>query len=725
MNIKNSLLYTIIAGLFVVPFIAFFVPEAMYFPFISGKGFLFRILVEVLFGLYVFLAVTSPEYRPKMSWITKAVGVFTLVIFIADLLGENSFKSIWSNYERMEGFVLIAHLALYYIVASSVLKTEVLWNRFWNTSIISSVVMSLFAVMQLMGKSAINQGGVRVDGTLGNSSYFAIFLVFNIFLCLYMFFRPLQASWKKWVYGLAGVLQIYILYFTATRGAILGFIGGLALAGLLIAFKEKENAKYKKYAYGLLIALTVFIGGFILAKDTSFVKNSPVLSRFSSLSIAELETQGRYFVWPMAMKGVLERPLLGWGQENFSFVFNKYYDPRMFGQEQWFDRTHNVFLDWMIAGGLLGFLAYTSMFVALLYMIWRKHNYLNIAEKSIFTGLISAYIFHNMFVFDNLISYILFFSVLAFVHSISVMNFEPAGKFYTKHFSADARNYVILPIVAIVVAGGIYFVNIPAINTNLTLIQSMTPQGKSGAEKNLALFKQTFDYNSFGSTEALEQLVQVTSQISVSQAPESIKKEFYNFTKLKIEEKIKQTPNDTRYLVFAGSFFNRFQQYDEAIKYLEAAVKESPKKQTIYFELGTAYLGKGDKQKMFEVFKQAYDLEPSSPESQIIYTVGAIYTKNAEVLKEMSLKISKDIIVSDDRFFRAYSDTGDYQTVILILTTRLVKEPNNAQYKLSLALAYANIGQKQKAIDLIQEVIKDNPTFKDQGDAFTKEIQKS
>jgi len=723
MKIKNIFAYTIIGGLFLVPFISFIVPGSMYFPFIAGKGFAFRILVEILFGFYAFLAFIAPEYRPKMSWITKAIGIFVVVIFVADLLGANAYKSFWSNYERMEGFVLMAHLALYYIVASSVLNTTSRWHQFFNISIISSVIMSFYGVLQLMGKVAINQGGVRVDGTIGNASYLAIYLVFNIFLCLYMLTQRGQEKWKRWLYGLAGLLEIYILYFTATRGAILGFIGGLVLIGLFIAFGEKENLKFRKYAYALLIAMVLFVGGFLLIRNTPFVKTNPVLSRFSSLSTAEFKTQGRYFVWPMAIKGVLERPLLGWGQENFNFVFNKYYDPRMYAQEQWFDRTHDIVLDWLIAGGILGFLAYASMYVALFYLIWRKKSGLTLVEKSILTGMISAYIFHNIFVFDNLISYIMFFSVLGFVHSASVSKTEPTGKFYTKILPSDVIGYAVAPVIVLFVACGVYFINIPAMEANLTLIQSMQPQSIGGVEKNLELFKKTFAYNSFGSSEALEQLIQVSAQISSSQTADSIKQKFYDFTKEKVEEKIKQTPKDARYLVFAGNFFNRFGQYDEAIKYLENAVKESPKKQPIYFELGTAYLGKGDKEKMFETFKRAYDVEPNSPESQIIYAIGAIYTKNTEVLKEMSPKISPETVISDNRFLRAFADVGDYQTVITILTTRLQREPTNTQYKLSLASAYATIGQKQKAIDLLNEIIRDNPGSKDQMEQYIKQLQ--
>jgi len=721
MTTKKILSYAVWGGLFLVPFIAFIVPGNMFFPFISGKGFAFRILVEILFGLYALLAFMAPEYRPKCSWITRAVGVFALAILVADLLGANVFKSLWSNYERMEGFVLIAHLVLYYIVASSFFRTAKDWYQWFNVSLIASVMMSLYGVLQLAGKITINQGGARLDGTFGNSSYFAIYLVFHIFLALYMLAQTYNVSWKKWIYGAVVILEVWMLYFTATRGAILGLIGGLILSSVIIAWKEKENKILRKSAIGLLVGIVVFIGLFISMRNVDFVKKSPVMSRFASLDAKEIQTQGRYFVWPMAIKGVAERPLFGWGQENFNFVFNKNYDPRMYGQEQWFDRTHNVLLDWLIAGGIVGFLAYASMFVAMFYYIWKKGTGMLVTEKSLLTGMISAYVFHNMFVFDNLISYILFFSVLAYVHTRGTANKEMSGKFYTKTFSSDTLNYMIAPAIVIVVAVSIYFVNVPAISANTTLIKSMVAQQNGGVEENLALFKQTFDYNSFGNSEALEQLIQVTSQISSSQVPETLKKQFYDLAKLKIEEKIKATPNDARYVAFAEGFFNRFGQYDEAIKYGTRAIELSPKKQAMYFELGTSYIGKKDFAKAFEIFKQAYDFEPESPESKIIYAVGAIYSKNDVALKDILQKIDVKSFVTDDRILRAYLETGDIKTIISILTERVKINPSN-QNKLSLASAYIQAGQKQKAVDIINDMIKADPNFKTEGEGYIKQI---
>jgi hypothetical protein len=129
-NTKNILSYIITGGIFLVPFIAFIVPSNMFFPFITGKGFAFRILAEILFGLFAILAFMDAEYRPKFSWITKSILFFVGTILLADLLGENVYKSLWSNYERMEGFVLVAHLLMYYLVISSVLNTASRWKQF-------------------------------------------------------------------------------------------------------------------------------------------------------------------------------------------------------------------------------------------------------------------------------------------------------------------------------------------------------------------------------------------------------------------------------------------------------------------------------------------------------------------------------------------------------------------------------------------------------------------
>src|SRR3989338_1800558 len=269
----------------------------------------------------------------------------------------------------MEGFITLIHLGADFLIASAGLNTERLWYRFLATSVGVSAFLGIYGLLQLAGKIVINQGGVRLDGTFGNAAYFAGYMLVHIFISLFLISRHrISFSWK-WLYGGAMLLQVVTLYFTATRGAALGLIGGLFLTVLLVGLFEKKYQRLRIAALSGLLIIIVLVGGLYLARESSFVKESPVLTRFASISLADAGP--RFMVWGMALEGFKERPIIGWGQEGFNYVFNKYYDPNMWAQEQWFDRTHNIFFDWLIAGGLFGLLAYLSLFCALLFYLWR------------------------------------------------------------------------------------------------------------------------------------------------------------------------------------------------------------------------------------------------------------------------------------------------------------------------------------------------------------------
>jgi len=100
-------------GIFIIPFIPLIVSNSLFFPFITGKNFTFRIVVEIIFAAWVILAVTDKTYRPKKSPILYALGAFIALIALSDAFGINPFKSFWSNYERMEGWVALAHFFAY------------------------------------------------------------------------------------------------------------------------------------------------------------------------------------------------------------------------------------------------------------------------------------------------------------------------------------------------------------------------------------------------------------------------------------------------------------------------------------------------------------------------------------------------------------------------------------------------------------------------------------
>jgi len=119
----------------------------------------------------------------------------------------------------------------------------------------------------------------------------------------------------------------------------------------------------------------------------------------------------RFVVWERAVTGWLERPLLGWGPENFNVMFQRHFNPVLFlpeyGQEIWFDRAHNIIVDTLVTVGIVGLLAYFGIFLATLLILWQNYQKKRTCfwTAAAFSSLLAAYFVQNLTVFDKISSY--------------------------------------------------------------------------------------------------------------------------------------------------------------------------------------------------------------------------------------------------------------------------------------------------------------------------------
>ena len=738
MKVNTYLAHAIVSGLFLSLLIPFIVTADFFFPFITGKNFAFRILTELVFGAWLILALRDVRFRPRFSWLSVAIALFVVVIGIANAFSPNPAKSFWSNFERMEGYVTLLHLFAYFLVASSVLCGEKLWLWMLRMSVTSSVIMGIFGLFQLAGKITLNQGGVRLDGMLGNASYLAAFMLINFFIALFLLVRSRKVPIWKWILIPAMVLQLVILYHTATRGAILGLIGGLFISSIVLLFasKEKKSRLIGASVAGLLVLVSVLA---MSLKDSDFVKNQPSLTRLTSISRSEAGP--RFMVWNMAWQGFKERPVFGWGQESFNYVFNKYYDPGMYAQEQWFDRTHNVIFDWLVAGGALGLLGYLSILFFALYYIWKQgyeqyslskclkeffsfrrgEGIPHLPEKALLTGLLAGYVFQNLFVFDNLTSYTLFFMLLAYIHTMSGREIKALNN--PEVPEQTTVNRVLVPIVAVMTVFVVYAMNVPAMKASAALIDALRAYPE-GVSKNLEKFKEALAYDSFADSEIREQLTSATiTAIYSQQVALDLKQKFFDLTKSELDKQIKEAPEDARYRIFYGSFLNRTGNVDEAIVQVEKAIELSPKKQTMLFELGSAYLNKGDLEKAFETMRHAFELDERFSEARVVYAVTAIYASKFDVVQELLEPLSGMSHAYDDRLVQAYNAVGKKEEAIALLEQRVEGNPNDSQARFSLASAYLDSGYRTKAVSVLATISADFPDSREQADYYIQEIR--
>tara|TARA_B100000508_G_scaffold53235_1_gene41235 strand:- start:12578 stop:14413 length:1836 start_codon:yes stop_codon:yes gene_type:complete len=589
---------------FLLPFIPLLVFDGLFFPFITGKAFVFRILVEVGVIVLALLALTDKRYIPKITPITAFFGLFVAVMLLADVLGANITRSIWSNFERMEGWITLIHLFGAFILFEKVLGLHGLWKRWMQVSLGVSVLVGIHGVFQVLGIADIHQGGVRLDANFGNATYLAVYSLMHFFFALLLFLKT-DARVYKFLYAGVAVLNMALIYFSATRGALLGLVAGMGLFILLYGlFKKRKGVVAAAIGFGFLVLIS--FGALVSLKGSQVVSGSPVLSRIASISLEAGET--RFKIWSIAYKGFLERPIIGWGQGNFNLVFSKYYDPSLYAQEPWFDRAHNVFVDWLVAGGILGLASYVLLFGSALYFIYRGKS--SAEEKAIFIALLGAYFVNNLFVFDNLISYILFIFILAHASAGIEKGFSlPKVSLDTN----IARSLII--IVGLFV---VYAVNVPALNANGALLRALGPQYGVGEKQ--ALFQEALSYKSFADQEIREQMVQLALR-ALRQENLSVDAKIALLADAvtEIEKQAALMPESARIHLLYGLTHRLLGSNEKAYEILSRAKEIAPQKQSVIFEFALAAEAAGRKEEALLAFKKAYELDTSYEQAQVLY----------------------------------------------------------------------------------------------------------
>jgi tetratricopeptide (TPR) repeat protein len=777
--------------LLIIPFVALYVasghsldlinlgnPSGLYFPFISGKNLLFRFLVGIAFFGWTILALRNPAYRLnwKKSPLLIAYGTFMAILLVADLAGTDPFKSMWSNFERMEGFVGHIHLFAYFVVLSAMLHTAADYGRMFKYFIASNVAVLVFGYGQLLGANGyifsklfpsissafssafpIHMSENRLDATLGNSAYFAIYCLMFAFLAALLWSQKKDAKYR-WFYPTLIVLNVIALFYTGTRGTQIGLIVGSLVALAVLVFRWTESKKeivalgvatlaYLAYlaaalflnnvllerfaliSYvfaGILIAVGIMtfvrtkerlqkmgagvfiaiVAGVLLfqgVKDTQFVRSSPTLARLASISTNDVTSMSRLSIWKISYEAFQERPILGYGQDNFSYIYaSRFLPEKMYNLESWYDRSHDVFFDWLVAAGALGLVSYLSLYVIALWLIWRKKNDMHVRERAIITGLIAGYFVHNIFVFDNLISYILFFFLLAYIAFRTATRGEPHGG---KAVNEDHMKMLWLPVIGMLFLATQYYVNYLPLRVNKLLVRGLDVnrliQTRPFAEVvkiQEDAFKKAVALNTLGSTEAREQFMQSAARMSQVTIPADVSPEdrqtataavasLVQAARTEVESSYEANKDDVRMLSIYGMFYNGIGDGVSAERVLSRAHELAPKKQLVSFDLVRAYLLQNKFDQSYALAKETYDLAPAYADAAKVYALAAVYAKKWNEAREYI--VSKGQVVPFD------SD----------ILSGLVAT-----------------GQTSVAIGLLNELKRTNPEYAGQVDAYIKEL---
>ena len=337
-----------------------------------GKALYARVVIEIIVGLWVLLLVLGRTHRPTRSWVVRTFGVYVLISLIASVVGVSFTRSIWSEFARMMGVWNLVHWFLLVVVAAAVLRGPLAWHRLLNLNLVVVLFLCVVALAQVYDADLSffpflpsdvfpEREGYRAFATLGNPSFLAATVVMAIFVAIGYLVRsflpdpgagpsppraeesepslaawsPPKAAWTQlaargfWL--LVTAASVWVLFLTGTRGAFIGLVAGALSVPLVVRIWGNRQVLWPLSA-GLAAVLLAFAGLFLADRlggtpAPSGARDVVVTARVAETSLDEGPVALRLLAGEAGLRAFKDRPLLGWGPENFFVAFDRFTDP--------------------------------------------------------------------------------------------------------------------------------------------------------------------------------------------------------------------------------------------------------------------------------------------------------------------------------------------------------------------------------------------------------------
>jgi len=748
MNISNMYVKILRWGIFISLFSPLIIFSQYLSPFHFGKMVVFRSLVEIMAIFYILLILIDKRYRPRWSLIMTSFSIFVGLYFFTGLIGVNFYQSFWGTLERMGGIFSFLHFWIYFMILTSVIRNKEDWHKVLKISAFVGFLSILFAYGQRLrlGDFFVGwQHGERVIGTIGNPALFAGYLLFIIYLALLFLLKKETPIWQRGFFASVIVLGIPVITMTAVRGAILSLFGSAFLLALFFIFTSKQ----KKIKISLIILIIIFIVLAIFVftnKEQSWIKNTSWLNKLTNLSGGASTVQTRLWSWDSAIQGWKERPVFGWGPENFSVLHMKHFDARHFthiGSETIWDRAHNTPLNALATMGIVGLLSYLSIFFSIFYVLIKKlkSKRINKITFGVLSAMIIAYFGQNLFIFDTTANYFLFFLSLGYINYLSLKKKDRSLDFSgeeIKKLESRTPSIFFISILVIIAIVLIYQFNIKPAMANFACTRGIITGRDGNAQRAIDKYREALEYNTpQGGYEIRHKLATFSISYTEHQKQKLGKYDpsllFYSIDQ--VSKNIDRFPLDTIPYLYVGRMYILLIDQDpevagqQAIESIERALALNDKNPRIWYELGQAQMSLRKYEESYNSFKAALELNPKVNTSWWFLAVAAFQANKyeealtaAEKALEMGYSKYKDSIADIMRLVNIYEKVEQYDRVVEFYELAVLEKPNDPQIYASLAAAYAKTGQYEKAIKAAQAAAQIDPTYKDESEAFINSL---
>ncbi len=722
-SLEKILIGVIRWGSFLILFLPLLVFRKTLYPYIFPKIIAFQILVEIIFAAWLILIIKEEKYRPNFKHpLVLTLTIFIAVLFLTMILGVDISKSFFSTQERMTGVLTMFHFYGWFLVLTSCFKKWKDWRKFIWISLGVSFLVGLYGIGQRLGIDfLIQETKKRMSSTLGNPIYLSVFSMLHVFLAGFLFFIERKKILKVILFILL-LFNLAIMPLGASRAVVGSFVLCVPLFLLFLVFVLPS----KKLKIGVLILLILIVGSGIflfqnrradwLETDIYFV-NRLLRSRF------ERSLWKRTEAWKIAFKGFKEKPITGWGWENYNIVFNKHFNPRYSEiGNRWYDKSHNQVMDILALTGILGSFSYFLLFFFILFLLFWKVRKENALNKKIGLGILGvmfiSYFLQNLFVFDTPAPLIAFYFSLSLIYFVTES--KKREKREEKYFQEGDLNNVLILLILIGLCFSVYNFNVkPALKSHFAFRGAVVSE--INLKKGLGFYKKSLAAPSFTNPEVRLQLGKsvLEARNRGNTDPEILKLGF-QFAVSEMKKSIEEHPLDVRHYLNIGKVCNNASNFDmrfleTAEKFLEQGKPFSPSRSEIYRQLGWAKLLQEKNKEAIEAFKKAVELNKNISESHWFLGLALLNNENykegikeVETAQKMGHSLGKDpnIILF---IAQAYSRLSNLKKAISLCDEVLKIEPENNKALSQKVLFLIRADKKSEAVSVIEKLSEINP----------------
>lgn len=743
--ITQTFLLSVIA---IVPFVF---TSSLYFPYVSGKAYLFRVLVAAALFFWIWLLLKDPSTLLRVKKNFKNILVIAALLFflaqvLASFFGVDPGYSFFSSIERAEGVAQYGFWILYFLMFVSVFRSAQDWKKFFSVFIITAFFISAFSwltrVLPESSSIVTNNQNLfgyqeQLFGIFGNPAYFAAFLLFAIGFSLIAYERKFFHSGPVH-YALLVVAGIFVLtlVFTQVRGVYVGLAGGIVFFSFLsLLFLRKERKKIAFAGGVVLLAGVLSFSVLFLAKDSDFVQERRFLWRITEVAnFWESDSvRERVLNWSIALKAFAERPVFGYGPENFGAAANKYYDYRIGKGEPWFDRAHNQAFDTLATAGMVGFAGYvfwlgTASFI--IYKIAKRQKVFGF----LLAGMFVAYFLQGFFLFDLLAVYLGLFPLLAFLiyqsYPVRGKPVELAADFSSRENRAsNGAKYIVLVPAALASLFVIYTTVFVPYQANAAALKFYAYSENGLYKESMPFLEKAFSIESpYASWEVRKRIGWQFSNVleygvNEDTKPETLPQleEMYRVVAPELERFLDARPTDPQMYYVLGRIYRLgyeklgFDDLGKAGEVFQKAFEHSDLRVEYYNEFSKVLLLQEKFEDAERILKDYAARMPSEWGAHFpSLTLGHFYFTAKEYAKalEQYEKAREagyqfvEMAPEYSRYLFAAEETGNYAKVIDMAKAYLAKHGPDADTYFNLAVSYFHLEEKEKAKDFFLKSVE-------------------